>query len=586
MIAEKPCTALAWRGKKPRLRYNLEKISKIYFVNFPTSKRNKTFEIYVSEFDYFTKGGFMSKWWQTGIVYQIYPRSFQDSNGDGVGDLPGIEQRLGYLRDLGVDAIWISPIYPSPMADFGYDVSDYRDIHPLFGTMADMDRLIAAAHDHSLKLILDFVPNHTSNEHPWFLESSNSRSHPNRDWYIWRDPAPAGGPPNNWLSRFGGSAWTLDAQTGQYYLHSFLAEQPDVNWRNPDLRAAMLDVLRFWFNKGIDGFRIDVSYRSMKDAQFRDNPPNPNWREGMDPAKRVIELYTRNTPDIEHFNRWLRQVSDEYDDRVLIGEINLPPQELVMHYGRSRDGLHLPFNFNLIFTPWTATAVRQLIETYEAALPEEAWPNWVLGNHDQQRVASRVGMAQARVAMMLLLTLRGTPTMYYGDELGMRDGAIAPEQVQDPWEMRVPGLGLGRDPERTPMVWTSAPNAGFCPPDVIPWLPLNEDSVTINVASQLDDSDSMLVFTQKLIHLRRETAALNQGSYRSLPTPDGVLAYERRHEDAACWVVLNMTGEAKTWTLPEGGRETAVRLTTESTQPILTGTVLPLRPNEGIVLAG
>ena len=528
----------------------------------------------------------MSNWWQTGIVYQIYPRSFQDSNGDGVGDLPGIERRLGYLRELGVDAIWISPIYPSPMADFGYDVSDYTDIHPLFGTMADMDQLIAAAHDHNLKLILDFVPNHTSNEHPWFLESRSSRDNPKRDWYIWRDPAPDGGPPNNWLARFDGkSAWEWDAPTEQYYLHSFLAEQPDVNWRNPELRAAMLNVLRFWFDKGVDGFRIDVSYRSMKDAQFRDNPPNPNWREGMDPFKRVIERYTRNTPDIEHFNRWLREVSDEYDNRVLIGEINLPPHELVKHYGRSLDGLHLPFNFNLIYTPWEATAVRQLIETYEGVLPQGAWPNWVLGNHDQHRIASRVGADQARVAMMLLLTLRGTPTMYYGDELGMLDGEIPPEMVQDPWEKKVPGLGLGRDPERTPMPWRSVPNADFCAPDVNPWLPLNADATTVNVVSQLDDPGSMLVFTHKLIQLRRETAALNQGSYRSLPAPDGVLAFARQHGAQIRWVVLNLTGEAKTWTLPEASGATAVLLTTESTLPTISGNALPLHPNEGVILA-
>ncbi|MBK8905789.1 MAG: DUF3459 domain-containing protein [Anaerolineaceae bacterium] len=527
----------------------------------------------------------MNKWWQTGIVYQIYPRSFQDSNGDGVGDLPGIEQRLGYLHDLGIDAIWISPIYPSPMADFGYDVSNYTDIHPLFGTMADMDRLMAAVHDHNLKLILDFVPNHTSNEHPWFLESRSSRDNPRRDWYIWRDPAPDGGPPNNWLSRFDGSAWEWDAQTGQYYLHSFLAEQPDVNWRNPELRAAMLAVLRFWFEKGVDGFRIDVSYRTMKDAQFRDNPPNPNWRPGMDPAKQVIETYTRNTPDIEQFNRWLREVCDEYDDRVLIGEINLPPHELVLHYGRSLDGLHLPFNFNLLFTPWDAAIIHQLIETYENVLPEGAWPNWVLGNHDQHRIASRIGPDQARVAMMLLLTLRGTPTLYNGDELGMLDGDIAPDQVQDPWEKRVPGLGLGRDPERTPMPWTAAPNAGFCPPDVTPWLPLNADAAAVNVASQRTNPDSMLVFTEKLIQLRRETAALHHGTYQSLPAPNGMLAYERRHGHQARWIVLNMTGEPKTWALPERGGGTAVLLTTASTVPTLTGDSLPLRPNEGVILS-
>ena len=528
----------------------------------------------------------MSRWWQTGIVYQIYPRSFQDSNGDGVGDLPGIEQRLDYLQKLGVDAIWISPIYPSPMADFGYDVSNYRDIHPLFGTMADMDRLIEATHDHNLKLILDFVPNHTSDQHPWFLESRTAQDNPKRDWYIWRDPAPGGGPPTNWLSRFDGkSAWAWDAQTGQYYLHSFLAEQPDLNWRNPALRAALLDVLRFWFDKGIDGFRVDVSYRVMKDAQFRDNPPNPNWQEGPDPSQQVIETYTKNTPDIHEFNRWLREVADSYADRVLIGEINLPPAELVMHYGRSQDGFHLPFNFNLIFTEWQATAVRNLIETYEAELPDSAWPNWVLGNHDQHRVASRVSANQARVAMMLLLTLRGTPTMYYGDELGMLDGAIAPEQVQDPWEKKVPGLGLGRDPERTPMPWTAVPNAGFCPQGVTPWLPLNADSKTVNVATQSEQSGSMLTFTRQLIALRRETAALSQGSYRSLPAPDGVLAYERRHGDQRCQIVLNLTGVPQTWYLSAESDSAAMLLSSEA-GPLqaIDQDALSLRANEGVVL--
>ena len=529
----------------------------------------------------------MSNWWQKGIVYQIYPRSFQDSNEDGVGDLPGIEQRLGYLRDLGVDAIWISPIYPSPMADFGYDVSDYTDIHSLFGTMADMDRLIDAAHERGLKLILDFVPNHTSDQHPWFLESKSSRDNPKRDWYIWRDPAADGGPPTNWLSRFDGeSAWAWDAQTEQYYLHSFLAEQPDLNWRNPALRAAMLDVLRFWFNMGIDGFRVDVSYRVMKDAQFRDNPPNPNWREGMDPSKRVIETYTQNTSDIHDFNRWLREVADSYDDRVLIGEINLPPDALVKHYGRSQDGFHLPFNFNLIFTEWQATAVRHLIETYEAALPDDAWPNWVLGNHDQHRVASRVGVAQARVAMMLLLTLRGTPTLYYGDELGMLDGEIAPEQVQDPWEKKVPGLGLGRDPERTPMPWTAVPNAGFCPSDVTLWLPLNADSATVNVASQQENPSSMLALTKQLIQLRRETAALNQGSYRTLPAPEGVLAYERRHGSQRCQIVLNMTDEPQTWYFAAEGKSITLLLSTEAGElPTIVEGTLTLRSNEGVILS-
>jgi alpha-glucosidase len=259
----------------------------------------------------------MQNWWEEAVVYQIYPRSYQDANGDGVGDLPGIIERLDYLAWLGITAIWISPCYPSPMADFGYDVSDYTGIHPLFGTLADMDRLIGEAHARHIKVILDFVPNHSSHQHPWFLESRSSRDNPKRDWYIWRDPAPAGPdgvrrPPNNWLNHFGGeSAWEWDEQTGQYYLHLFLLEQPDLNWRNPEVREAMLNVMRFWFDKGIDGFRVDVSYKVMKDSAFRDNPPNPEWEPGMDPFWRLIQKFSENQPENHEFNRWLRGVADE-----------------------------------------------------------------------------------------------------------------------------------------------------------------------------------------------------------------------------------------------------------------------------------
>jgi len=273
-------------------------------------------------------------WWQNGIIYQIYPRSFQDTIGNGIGDLPGITQRLDYLQWLGIDAIWISPIYPSPMADFGYDVLNYINIDPMFGQLADMDALLEAAHARGLRVVLDFVPNHSSDQHPWFIESRSSRDNPKRDWYIWRDPAPNGGPPNNWLCRFDGkSAWQWDDKRGQYYLHTFLKEQPDLNWRNPEVRATMLNVMRFWFERGIDGFRVDVSHRVLKDAQFRDNPPNPDWRVGMDPAKRMNEIYTRDTPENHEFNRWLREVADEYEARVLVGEITLPVEQLVKHYG-------------------------------------------------------------------------------------------------------------------------------------------------------------------------------------------------------------------------------------------------------------
>lgn len=528
----------------------------------------------------------MTSWWQEGVIYQIYPRSFQDTNGDGVGDLRGIIQRLDYLAWLGVDAIWISPVYPSPMADFGYDVSDYTDVHPRFGTLADMDDLLAAAHARNLRVILDLVPGHTSDRHPWFVESRSSRDNPKRNWYIWKDPAPDGGPPNNWLSRFDGeSAWEWDKATGQYYFHSFLMEQPDLNWRNPEVRRAMFDVMRFWLDRGVDGFRVDVAYRVMKDPHFRDNPLNPDWQPGMDPSERLMEKYHKNTPDSHRFNRWIRAVADEYEESVLIGEINLPLAELVKHYGDG-DEIHLPQNTNLYKIPWQAEAVRELVDRYEALLPDGAWPNWVLGNHDQHRIASRVGPAQARVALMMLFTLRGTPINYYGDEIGMRDVAIPPEKVQDPWELNVPGLGLGRDPERTPMQWDRGPNAGFCPAGVEPWLPVAGDYEEVNVAVQREQPDSMLALARRLIAARREGPVLRVGDYRSLEAPPGVFAYRRSHDGNRLLVLLNLTSEAKTWENSVESDDLSVVFSTHLDRPdAVSGRIVRLRPDEGLLLA-
>ncbi|HET7037559.1 MAG TPA: alpha-amylase family glycosyl hydrolase, partial [Thermomicrobiaceae bacterium] len=349
-------------------------------------------------------------WWQRGIIYHIYPRSLQDSNGDGIGDLPGITARLDYLQWLGVDAIWLSPIFTSPMADFGYDVSGYRAIHPMFGTLADFDRLVAAAHERGLKVILDYVPNHTSEQHPWFLESRAARHNPRRDWYIWRDPAPDGGPPNNWVSNFGGSAWEWDEPTGQYYYHAYLREQPDLNWRNPEVRRAMLDVLRFWLDRGVDGFRVDALRQVIKDADLRDNPPNPAHTPDQGPYAALLPVYSADRPEVHEIIRELRAVIDAYPNRLMIGELYLPLERLVAYYGEHGSGVHLPANFHLILTPWRAADIAALVDTYEGLLPEGAWPNWVLGNHDRHRIASRVGPEQARVAAILLLTLRGTPT--------------------------------------------------------------------------------------------------------------------------------------------------------------------------------
>ncbi|RYY08844.1 MAG: alpha-amylase, partial [Alphaproteobacteria bacterium] len=342
-------------------------------------------------------------WWQEGVVYQVYPRSLQDSDGDGTGDLIGITRRLDDLRALGIDAVWLSPIYPSPMTDFGYDVSDYCGIDPLFGEMAEFDALLARTHAFGLKLILDFVPNHTSDQHPWF-QASRERSGDKADWYLWRDE------PNNWMANFGGSGWTWDERRGQFYYHSFLPTQPDLNWRHPAVKRAMYDALRFWLNKGVDGFRVDVIWMMIKDAEFRDNPPNPAWHPGDRPFEQFLPLYSADRPEVHEVVTEMRAVLDEYPDRVLIGEIYLPIDKLVTYYGRDGDGAQLPFNFHLLLLPhWTAAAIAGLINEYQAALPAGAWPNWVLGNHDRSRVATRVGPAQARVAAMLLLTLRGTP---------------------------------------------------------------------------------------------------------------------------------------------------------------------------------
>ncbi|HEU4323423.1 MAG TPA: alpha-amylase family glycosyl hydrolase [Roseiflexaceae bacterium] len=520
-------------------------------------------------------------WWQRGVIYQIYPRSYQDSDGDGVGDLRGIISRLDYVQWLGVDAIWLSPIYPSPMADFGYDVADYCDIHPLFGTLADFDDLVAEAHRRDLKVILDLVPNHSSNEHPWFLESRSSRESAKRDWYIWRDPGPDGGPPNNWLSFFGGRAWTYDEATGQYYLHSFLKEQPDLNWRNPEVQQAILDAMRFWLDRGVDGFRVDVIWLMIKDAQFRDNPPNPDWQEGHSSYSALLPHYTADQPEVHDVIATMRQLLDQYDERMMVGEIYLPIERLVTYYGINGAGAHLPFNFQLIQLSWNARTVAQAIDSYEAALPADGWPNWVLGNHDQHRIATRIGREQARVAAMLLLTLRGTPTLYYGDEIGMQDGEIPPELVQDPQEIGDPGKGLGRDPERTPMQWGGGPNAGFT--TGTPWLPLAADYTTINVAAQRDDPAAPLTLTRRLLELRRATPALEVGTYTALPADGNLIAYRREAEGRSLAVVLNLSHLPQTYDAVALAGAVLLSTHLDRAGETIAGPIL-LRPDEGLII--
>jgi alpha-glucosidase len=529
-------------------------------------------------------GSKVPDWWKRGVIYQIYPRSFQDSNADGIGDLSGILRRLDYCATLGVDAVWLSPVYPSPMADFGYDVSDYTNIHPMFGTLEQFDYFIEAAKRRDLKVILDFVPNHTSDQHPWFLESRSSRTNPKRDWYLWRDPADDGTPPNNWLSNFGGSAWELDAKTGQYYYHAFLKQQPDLNWRNPEVRAAMHDVLRFWLRRGVDGFRVDVLWHLIKDDEWRDNPPNPHFKPGDPPHHSQIPLYTTDRPEVQNIVSGLRKVIDEFDNRVLIGEIYLPVERLVAYYGANLDGVHLPFNFQLLQTVWNARGLATLIDQYERALPKGGWPNWVLGNHDNRRIATRVGVAQARVAAMLLLTLRGTPTMYYGDELGMVDVPIPPDRVQDSYEKNVPGIGVGRDPCRTPMQWSASRNAGFTTGD--PWLPVSDDYQVVNVQSEDLDLHSMLSLYRRMLQLRRKHPALSIGDYVPVAMTGDLLAYIRRTPDERFLIALNLGAEPYALSLTSLGVSGRAVLSSylDLADEVSTETIA-LRADEGVIVA-
>lgn len=520
-------------------------------------------------------------WWQRGVIYQIYPRSFQDTNGDGVGDLRGIVQRLDHLRWLGVDAVWISPFYPSPMDDFGYDVTDHRAVDRVFGSMVDFDRVVAEAHARGIRVIVDYIPNHTSFRHPWFTQARATRHNLKRDWYVWRDPAPGGGPPNNWLSAFGGSAWEWDEPTGQFYLHTFLREQPDLNWRNTAVEVEMLDVLRFWLDRGADGVRVDAIQVVIKDDRFRDNPPNPRYREGGDdPYDALLREHSADRPEVHALIGRMREIVESYGGRVLIGEIYNEVERMMAYYGQDGRGVHFPYNFQLIKLPWQARTIDAAVRRYEELLPPGAWPNWVLGNHDRHRIASRVGPAQARVAAMLLLTLRGTPTIYYGDEIGMRDVPIPPDRVQDPWEKNLPGRGLGRDPERTPMQWSAEPGAGFTTGE--PWLPIAGDFAAVNVAAQRVDPASMLTLHRALLDLRRREPALSVGDWAPVEADGDVLAYLRSHGGSRFLIVLNLGREPASLAF-DGSGEIVLSTLADPDAGRVEGTI-DLRGDEGVIV--
>ena len=504
------------------------------------------------------------RWWKHGVIYQVYPRSFADASGSGSGDLKGITSRLDYLEELGVDGLWISPIFDSPMHDIGYDVRDYRSVHSLFGTLADFDELVKQAHARGIHIILDMVFNHTSSEHRWFVESRSSRTAAKRDWYIWHPGRRVGigtwrplrRRPNNWRGAFGGSAWTWDKQTQEYYLHLFLDRQPDLNWRNPQVEQAMFDRARFWLDRGADGFRLDVINYIVKDPGLRSNPYHLHWTFPRRHDQQ-LHLYDRNQPETHDILRRFRKLMDEYGETMLVGEVYpneglMEPENSAAYLGSGQDELHLAFDFSLLQTGYRARAFRAALERWEAAVPSEGWPSHVLSNHDRPRAMSRLcrgSVERARLLAALLLTQRGTPFLYYGEEIGMSDRSLRRSQIHDPIGLLYWPFFAGRDPSRTPMQWNGRPNAGFCPPDVKPWLPVNPDAYrqdgrAVNVEAQDADPDSLLNWYRKLIRLRRSRVELTHGSIEFLDSHQDVLVYRRVYKGSSTTVLLNFSSRS------------------------------------------
>ncbi|MBA3723713.1 MAG: alpha-glucosidase C-terminal domain-containing protein [Candidatus Levybacteria bacterium] len=480
--------------------------------------------------------------WHQSVIYHIYPRSFKDSNKDGIGDLNGIIQKLDYVVELGADTIWISPTYPSPMRDFGYDISDFCNVDPLFGTLEDFDNLIQEAHNRNIKVIIDYIPGHTAWEHPWFVASASSRINPKRDWYIWRDPKPDGSVPNNWLSVFGGSRWEYDARTGQYYMHSFLKEMPDLNWRNPEVVDAMLEVLRFWLKRGIDGIRIDSFNVIYKHMDYLDEPLNPAYIHGEnDPFREHDHIYTLSQPELLPLLKTFRKVLSEFGDKFMVTESYVEMPQLLKLY-RAGDSLHAPFNFNIFKLPWNLNEYKSFIDVFDKEVGHEYIPTYVLGNHDNHRIATKIGSNQARIAAMLQLTLRGMPTVYYGEEIGMIDGEISLDEMQDPWAKNVGDVRLGRDPQRTPMQWNTEKYAGFSTKK--PWLPIGKQYMYSNVEIQQSDTQSMLNLYKTILHFRKQSPALLYGTYESLKIKNkNVYAYMRTYKTEKLLILLNFSEE-------------------------------------------
>jgi alpha-glucosidase len=517
-------------------------------------------------------------WWRDGIINQIYARTFCDTNGDGIGDLPGITSKLDYLQDLGIDAIWLSPIHPSPDKDFGYDVSDYEAIDPKYGTLADFDHLVEEAHRRNIHVILDGVFNHTSDQHNWFQQSRSSKDSPYRNWYIWR-PGKDGGKPNNWQSIFGGDGWQFDETTGEYYFHMFVKEQPDLNWRNPAVPRAILEAIRFWLDRGVDGFRLDVFNAYFKHADLPDNPPKLGLR-GFD---RQHHIYDVSQPEMMPFLADLRTLLDAYPQRYSVGETFLAtPQNAARYMGDQ--ALHAAFNFEFTQRAWSSAGFLRAIKNWEAEMVEGKWPNYVLNNHDTPRSVSRYHMdeddQQAKLAAFMLLTLRGTPFLYYGEEIGMRDLRIRRSEIMDPIGKKFWPVHVGRDGCRSPMQWDETAFAGFS--SAIPWLRVHENFPNRNAKQQQNDPNSLLSFYKKMIAFRKTSPALTRGDWNPLAhIPEKILAYSRSAPEQDLNLALNFSHRPLECPLPGGKKSVLLSThnrTTDVDSPIL------LEPFEGVIL--
>ncbi len=514
-------------------------------------------------------------WWRDGVIYQIYPRSFNDTTGNGLGDLAGITAKLDYLADLGVDALWLSPFYPTPDADFGYDISDHVDVDPRFGSLADFDTLVEASHKRGIRIVLDLVLNHTSDQHAWFRESAANRTNPKADWYIWQDEIP-----NNWQAVFGGKAWTWHEERGQYYYHMFLKEQPDVNWRNPDVRKAQMDVVRFWLERGADGFRLDVFNVYFKDEQLRDNPKK--W--GRRAFERQDHIYDIDGPEMEGVLEEMRAMLNEYPERYAVGETFFATREKILRYNGEKR-LHAAFDFAFLWSKYRPDKLLKTIHDWEDLAEETGlWPNYVLSNHDVPRPATRHGKgeddARTKVMMALLLTMRGTPFLYYGEEIGMRDLSLKRSELMDPPGKKYWPFNKGRDGCRSPMQWDDTQNAGFSSGK--PWLKVHPNHKARNVAAQQEDENSLFNFTRKLIALRKENETLRRGSFKALAdTPSDVLVYLRENDGEQILVALNFSHKSQAMTLPTDSWDIFF---SEKREGEIIGNEFMLLPNEVLIL--